>query len=57
MIRPSPSCVPPYCLGWKFNSDDDIFIVLEITSRRINFVLQDMGAGGISQEMLKKPHL
>jgi hypothetical protein len=25
-------------------------------SRRINFVLQDMGAGSISGEMLKNPH-
>jgi hypothetical protein len=38
LTRPSPSCVPPYHLGWKINYDDNIVIILEAMSRRINFV-------------------
>jgi len=57
LIRPSLGCMPPYYLGWKFNYDDDIVIVLEVTSRRINSILQDMGASNINREMLKNPHV
>jgi hypothetical protein len=42
LIRPSPSCMPPYCLGWKFNYDDDIIIVYGATSNKTNFVLENM---------------
>jgi hypothetical protein len=47
--------MPPYRLGWKFNSNDDIVIVSEASSRIINFVLQDMGVGSISGKMLNNP--
>jgi hypothetical protein len=47
--------MPPYHPGWKFNYDDDIAIVSKAASKIINFVLQDMGAGNISQKMLKNP--
>jgi hypothetical protein len=47
----------PYCLRWKFNFDDDIVIVSKVASKRINYVLQEMGAGNISQEMLKNPQV
>jgi hypothetical protein len=52
---PKPKLQPPYFPRRKFNSKDDILIVSETTSRRINFVLQDMGASNISGEMLKNP--
>jgi hypothetical protein len=55
LTHPSLGCMPPYCLGWKFDSNDDTVIVLEVTSRRIIFILQDMGAGIISGQMLKNP--
>jgi hypothetical protein len=47
--------MPPYHIGQKLNSNDDIVIVLEITSRRINSILQDMGASNISLKILKNP--
>jgi hypothetical protein len=52
---PSPCCMPPYCPRRKFDFDDNTIIVSKITSKRINSILQDMGAGSISGEMLKKP--
>ncbi len=39
LTYPSPSCMPPYYLGRKFDSDDDIAIISKTTLRRINFVL------------------
>jgi hypothetical protein len=47
--------MPPYNLGWKFDFDDDIIIISKTISRKINFILQDMGVGSISGEMLKVP--
>ncbi len=38
---PKPSCMPLYCLGWKFDFDDDIIIVYEATSNKTNFVLKN----------------
>jgi len=46
-MHPSPGCMPPYHPGRKFNYDDDIAIVFKATSKIINFVLQDMGAGNL----------
>jgi hypothetical protein len=57
LIHPSLGCMPLYCLGRKLNSNDDIVIVSEVMSRKINFVLQDMGASIINQKMLKNPHV
>jgi len=48
--------MPPYCPRQKIDYDDNIIIVLEVTPRRINFILQDMGVGSISGKMLKNPH-
>jgi len=47
--------MPPYHPGRKFNYGDDIVIISKVASKIINFVLQDMGAGNISQKMLKNP--
>jgi hypothetical protein len=47
--------MPLYRLGQKFDYDDDIVIVSKTKSRRIIFVLQDIGTNGISGEMLKNP--
>jgi len=47
--------MPPYCPKHKFDFDDNTIIVSEVTSKRINSILQDMGAGSISGKMLKKP--
>jgi hypothetical protein len=35
--------------------DDDIIIVSKVVSTKINFVLQDMGAGSINGKMSKNP--
>ncbi len=43
LIRPSLGCMPPYCLGQKFDFDDNTVIVSKTLLRKINFVLQDMG--------------
>ncbi len=53
---PKSGCMPPYCPGWKFAFDGNIVIVSEITPRKINFILQDMGASNISGKMLKNSH-
>jgi hypothetical protein len=37
-MHPSPGCMPPYHRRQKFNYDDDIIIVLETTSKKINYV-------------------
>jgi hypothetical protein len=47
-MHPSLGYMPPYHPRQKFDYDNDIIIVLEATSRRINFVLQDMGVSSIS---------
>jgi hypothetical protein len=39
LIHPSLSCMCPYHLGWKFDSNDDTIIFLEALSRRINSIL------------------
>ncbi len=46
--------MPPYCPRRKFDSNDDI-VNVKATSKRINFILHDMGASSISGEMLKNP--
>jgi len=55
LIYLSPNSMPLYRPGRKFNVDDNIVIVSKTKSRIINFILQDMGAGTISQKMLKNP--
>jgi hypothetical protein len=55
LIHPSLGCMPPYRLGQKFDFDDDTVIVSKTLLKKINFVLQDMGPGNISREMLKNP--
>jgi hypothetical protein len=37
-MHPSLGCMPPYHPRQKFNYDDDIIIVLEATSKKINYV-------------------
>ncbi len=34
-MHPSPSCMPPYCLGEKFDYDDGIIIVLKAMSKKL----------------------
>jgi hypothetical protein len=57
LIHPSLGCMPFNHSRWKFNFDDYIIIVSKAASRKINFVLQHMGAGSISQKMLKNSHV
>jgi hypothetical protein len=42
-ISNSAGCMLLYRLGWKFDFDDDTIIISKVTSRIINFVIQDMG--------------
>jgi hypothetical protein len=37
-MHSSPVCMPPYHPRSKFDYDDDIFIVLEATLKKINYV-------------------
>jgi hypothetical protein len=53
---PTLGCMPPYRHGQKIDYDDNIVILSEVASRRINSILQDMGVGSISGKMLKNPH-
>jgi hypothetical protein len=34
--------MPPYCPRQKFDFDDPTIIVLETTSKRVNYVLEDI---------------
>jgi len=54
LAHPSLGFMPPYCPRRKFDSNDDI-VNVKATSKRINFILHDMGASSISGEMLKNP--
>jgi hypothetical protein len=37
-MHPSPSCMPPYRPRQNFDYDDEIIIVLEAMSKKINYV-------------------
>jgi hypothetical protein len=37
-MHPISGCMPPYRLGQKIDYDDDIIIILEATSKRINYI-------------------
>jgi hypothetical protein len=46
----------PYHPTWKFDFDDNIVIVSQVVSKKINSILEDMmRADNISQQMLKNP--
>jgi hypothetical protein len=49
--------MPPYHPRRKFDFDDGTIIVSEAMSRKINFVIWDMGARNICQKPLKNPHV
>ncbi len=48
--------MPPYHPRWKFDFGENIVIVLQVVSKKINSILEDMmRANNISQQMLKNP--
>jgi hypothetical protein len=56
LIHLTPSCMPPYHPRWKFDFGENIVIVLQVVSKKINSILEDMmRANNISQQMLKNP--